>query len=471
MDQSKHLVIIGAGPAGYTAAFLAADQGLRITLIDKDPFLGGTCLHNGCIPSKALLHIAKIISNSKQAETLGLTFADPQIDVEKIQAFKDQVVSKLSAGLSHLCKQRKITLLQGMANFTDSKTLRIKDAKDEKQNITFDLCIIATGSHPAKPAFLQKESDAIIFSQQALSLKKIPKNFLIVGGGYIGLEMAEIYSSLGSQITVCEMEDSLLPGVDSDFVKVLERKLRKKIHQLKLKTKVKSIDASQAPLKVTFESKGQANEETFDQILVATGRTPNTDSLNLQNANIDTDEKGFIKTDDAFKTTNQNIYAIGDAIGNPMLAHKASYEAHLTIKNISGENIKPSLDTIPSVVYTNPEIAYCGLTELQARERNIDIKISKTPWISSGRALTLNEPQGLTKLIFDAKNGNLLGAGIVGVDAGELITQAVIAIKSKQSAQNLTEIIYPHPTLSETFKECIQSFLGENPHSLPPKKS
>ncbi|MDP8264096.1 MAG: dihydrolipoyl dehydrogenase [Candidatus Aceula lacicola] len=466
MTQQTQLAIIGAGPAGYTAAFLAADKGLKVTLIDATGKLGGTCLHHGCIPSKALLHVAKIISGAKNASGIGVTFGEPSLDFEKIASFKDKVIARLSGGLNQLLKKRSITLIEGAATFSSETSLAVK-TKGETITLNFEKCIIATGSLPANPFADAQKDDRVIFSEQALELKTIPKKILIIGGGYIGLEMATVYSNFGSDVTICELMPTLLPGADQDIISVLSKKLSLTLSNIYTSTAVENYQQTDQGILVIFDGpEGKIFEETFDQVLIATGRVPNTENLNLSKANIPLDENGFIKTDKSNQTPVKNIYAIGDVAGGLLLAHKASDEAHRIIEFILNPSNDQAQGIIPCVVFTDPEVAWCGLTEAEAKEKNIEIKISKIPMMANGRALGINQTEGFTKLIFDSKIKNVIGAVVVGPEAGELISSISIAAQNKLTAKQLAESIFPHPTLSETLKECAQSFLGTNAHSV-----
>ncbi|MFA6378761.1 MAG: dihydrolipoyl dehydrogenase [Candidatus Omnitrophota bacterium] len=460
------LVIIGAGPGGYTAAFLAADQGLKVTLIDYNPLLGGTCLHQGCIPSKALLSVVQTINRAQEIKGCGIHFQKPEIRLEELLTFKKNIVSKLSTGLSHLCKQKKIRFVQGSASFASSRTLDIRKLDDTIETIEFEKCIIATGSQAIKPPVIPQELPGIMFSSEALELKEIPESLLVIGGGYIGLEMASIYAGLGTKVTTCEMMSTLLSGTDQDLVAVVLKSLKKKGLSTKLSTTVKKIMPAVNGLEVTFDHANKEEKESFSKILVATGRRPNTESLRLENTKIQQEKNGFIKINANHQTEDKDIYALGDVVCGPMLAHKASYEATIAISNLTGKKDEHAHAIIPCVVFTDPEIAYCGLTEDLAKEQNLKIEISKFPWAANGRATSLNRSDGLTKIIVDAKSKKLLGAGIVGMEAGELIAQALLSMNADTKTATLAASIYPHPTLSETFKECLELSLGKSFYSV-----
>ncbi len=459
---SPHLVIIGAGPGGYTAAFLAADQGINVTLIDTRSSLGGTCLHEGCIPSKTLLSVVHTLAHAKEAKEWGIYFEEPKINIEEIRQFKENTITKLSTGLSQICKQKKIQFIIGKASFVNSKTITIEKIDGTSQTLSFDKCIIATGSKPIKPQCVPERLANVLFSSQALELKEIPQTLLVVGGGYIGVEMASIYAGLGTQVTLCEIMPNLLSGTDQDLVAIALKSLKKKMTNIKLSTSMEKISIVNNGLEVTFNCQGTKTKELFAKILVATGRKPNVASLHLENTKIKQEKNERIKVKAHYQTDDDTIYAIGDVVDGPMLAHKASYEATIVIDAIAGKKINQDNAMIPSVVFTDPEIAYCGLTEGQAKEQNIPIEVFKFPWAANGRAVSLNRTDGLTKLIFDAKKEKLLGAGIVGAEAGELIAQALLSINTKAPLQHLGQSIYPHPTLSETFKECLELSLGKS---------
>jgi dihydrolipoyl dehydrogenase len=464
MDQ-KHLLVLGAGPGGYAAAFLAADLGMKVTLVDSDPKPGGVCLHRGCIPSKALLHIAKLISETREAKAWGLDFGEPKIDVEKLTLWKDEVVGKMSGGLHKLSKQRGVTLIQGHGVFLDSKTLDISG----KEKISFDQCILATGSRPFAPDIFSGLGSVKMDSTSALELSEIPARLLVVGGGYIGLEMGTVYAALGSQVTVVEMTSGLLPGIDRDLVRPLQARLKKTFAEIMLDTKVSSATETSAGVSVVLESADGKTEAAYDRILVSVGRQPNSNAIGLENTEVKRDDKGFIQVDSGQRTADPAIFAIGDVVGGAMLAHKASSEAHVAIEAISGQAAAPGKRVIPAVVFTDPEIACCGLTETEAREKGVDIKIAKFPWGASGRAQTLGRPDGTTKLILEPASDKILGVGIVGTGAGELIAEAVLAIESGATAKDLATTVHPHPTLSETLKEAAEAHLGKSPHVIKRK--
>lgn len=459
MSREK-ILVIGAGPGGYASAFLAADKGLDVTLVDSSSQLGGVCLHRGCIPSKALLHLAKLISETREAKEWGLDFGEPGIDLTAIRNWKNQTISKMAKGLSALSKQRGVNLISGRAVFKNSNSVIIDD-KDEAQ---FDKAIIAVGSHPVLPSQFNIGSPLIMDSTSALQLESIPKKLLIVGGGYIGLELGTAYSALGSQVTIVEMANSLLAGIDVDLVRVLQVRLRKQFEAIHLNTKVDFLKLSESGLLAGLTGDKISGEEHFDAALVAIGRSPNSGGLGLENTAIKIDDKGFIKIDDQQKTDDPSIYAIGDVTEGPMLAHKASHQGRAAVDAICGEDAHFSERTIPAVVFTDPEIAWCGLTETKAKELGVGIKIAKFPWGASGRASTLGRNDGQTKLIIDPETEQVLGVGIVGSGAGELISEGLLAVEMGALAKDLSMVIHPHPTLSETVMEAADVFYGSSVH-------
>lgn len=459
MNQ-EHLLVLGAGPGGYTAAFLAADLGMKVTLVDAHPKPGGVCLHRGCIPSKALLHIAKLISETRDAKAWGLEFGEPSIDLEKLKGWKNDVVQKMSGGLAQLSKQRGINFINGHGVFRDSHTLEISG----KEKVIFDHCILAVGSRPFVPELFSGLGPLVMDSTAALELNDIPPRLLVVGGGYIGLEMGSVYEALGSGVTVVEMTEGLLPGVDRDLVRPLQARLKTRFENILLNTKVVGVNESPAGVRVKLEFPGGTKEETFDRILISVGRIPNSSGLGLENTKVEVDDNGFVQVSHQQQTTDRSIWAIGDVVGGAMLAHKASSDAHLVVDTISGQSVSPGKGIMPAVVFTDPEIAWCGATETECREKGKAVNISKIPWGASGRAQTIGRPDGLTKLIMDPASDKILGAGIVGTGAGELIAEAVLAIEMGATARDLASAIHPHPTLSETLKEAAEAYLGTSPH-------
>lgn len=469
-NTHSHLVIIGAGPGGYAAAFLAADLGIEVTLIDKETNPGGICLYRGCIPSKALLHVAKIISDSKSAQNFGVEFPTVKIDTQKLRIWKENVVNKLTGGLGQLTKQRKIRYIQGEAIFLNSNVLSIKKSDGGREELTFQKAIIATGSRPAMIPNLPN-SPHVWDSTSALRLEEIPQTMLIVGGGYIGLELGMAYHELGSKISVVEMLPGLLPGADRDLADVLARRAKTLFKQILLETKVVKMTPSSNGLSVTFQSKdGKETQQEFNKVLIAIGRKPNSENLGLEKTKVQLTERGFIKVNAQRQTTDPNIYAIGDVAGDPMLAHKASHEGRAAVEAIAGHKVAFEPKAIPAVVFTDPELAWCGLTENDAAKLNMEIQVVKFPWAASGRALTLDRTDGLTKMIIDPRTERILGVGIVGIGAGDLIAEGVLAVEMGAVASDLKLSIHPHPTLSETVMETAENFFGQSTHIYRPKK-
>ena len=465
------LLIIGAGPGGYVAAFLAADLGLEVTLVDMENNPGGVCLFRGCIPSKALLHVAKLLGDAKEAKELGIDFGDPKININKIREWKKGVVSKLTGGLGQLCKQRRINLIQGRATFLDSDTVQVKKFDKTELHLSFDNLLLATGSFPMALPFAPA-SPRILNSRSALNLDAIPKKLLVIGGGYIGLEIGSVYCELGSEVSVVEMTSTLLPGADRDLVNVLGKRLAKKFASIKLSTKGTKLEDSPEGMVVTFEDKdGKTSTADYDKALISIGRKPNSANLGFEKTKIELTEKGFVKVNPQRQTTDPKIYAIGDVAGQPMLAHKASHEGRVAVEAITGKKVAFEPKAIPAVIFTDPEIAWCGLSETEAKTQNKTIKVAKFPWAASGRALTLNRPEGLTKLIIDPATERVLGVGIAGPGAGDLIAEGVLAVEMGAIAADIQFSIHPHPTLSETIMEAAENFYGLSPHIYRPKKS
>lgn len=447
-DLHAEVVVLGAGPGGYTAAFRAADLGKQVILIERYPSLGGVCLNVGCIPSKALLHTAKILADAQAAREAGIDFGQPKINLEKLRSWKDLVVKKLTQGLSMLAKQRKVTVVQGTGKFTAPNLLMVTTADGDK-TVSFDYCVIAAGSTPTVLPGLPQDA-RIIDSTGALALQTIPKHMLIVGGGIIGLEMATVYQALGSKISIVERMSQLIPGVDSDLVKPLFNKLEASCESIWLNTSVNQIEASKKGLKVTFTGEKAPEPQWYDIVMVAIGRRPNGKPIGAESAGVAVNERGFITVDSQMRTNVPHIYAIGDITGEPMLAHKASHEGKIAAEVIAGHKVAFDARTIPSVAYTDPEIAWMGLTETQAREQNIAYEKAVFPWAASGRALAMASEAGLTKLLYDKVTRRILGAGITGTNAGDLIAELTLALEMGADMQDIALTIHPHPTLSET---------------------
>ena len=469
-DIHAEVVVLGAGPGGYTAAFRAADLGKQVVLIEKHASLGGVCLNVGCIPSKALLHVSKVISEAEDVSHHGVTFAKPKIDIDAIRTWKESVIGKLTGGLAGLAKQRKVQVVRGTAKFTSSNSLAVQTAEGEKI-VTFDNCIVAAGSSVARIPGFPYDDERIIDSTGALALKDVPKRMLVIGGGIIGLEMATVYDALGSKISVVELMDQLMPGADKDMVKPLHNRIGKRYESIMLKTKVTKIEATKAGLKVSFEGEqAPAEPQVYDRVLMAVGRSPNGRLINAEAAGLIVNERGFIPVDKQMRTNVPHIFAIGDIVGNPMLAHKAVHEGKVAAENIAGHKAFFEPLTIPSVAYTDPEVAWMGLTETEAKAQGIDYEKGAFPWAASGRALSIAREEGMTKVLLDPKSRRILGAGIVGVNAGELIAEAVLALEMGADMHDIGLTIHPHPTLSETFNFAAEMAEGTITDLLPPKK-
>ena len=469
-DFHAEVVVLGAGPGGYTAAFRAADLGKQVVLIEKHASLGGVCLNVGCIPSKALLHVAKVISEADEVSHHGVTFAKPTIDINKIRTWKESVITKLTGGLGALAKQRKVQVVRGTAKFTTPNSLAVQTADGEKI-ITFDNCIVAAGSSVARIPGFPYDDERIIDSTGALALKDVPKRMLVIGGGIIGLEMATVYDALGAKISVVELMDQLMPGADKDMVKPLHTRIAKRYEAIMLKTKVTKIEALKEGLRVTFEGEqAPAEPQLYDRVLMAVGRRPNGRDIGAEAAGLMVNERGFIPVDKQQRTNVANIYAIGDIVGDPMLAHKAVHEGKVAAENIAGHKAFFEPMTIPSVAYTDPEIAWMGLTETQAKAQGIAYEKGAFPWAASGRALSVAREEGMTKVLLDPTTRRILGAGIVGVNAGELIAEAVLALEMGADMEDLGLTIHPHPTLSETLCFAAEMAEGTITDLMPPRK-
>ncbi len=460
------LVVLGAGPGGYAAAFLAADKGQKVTLIDATPRPGGTCLHVGCIPSKSVLHAAKLILDARDASHFGVTFAAPTIDINGVRGHSQKVVDTLSKNLVKLCEVRKIAYVNGRGRFVDPHTIEVEGGNRYR----FETCILATGSSPARPGSLALNSPRVMDSTGALKLEDVPARLLVVGGGYIGLEMGTVYAALGSKVTVVEMLDGLLPGADRDLVVPLHKRLEGLFHKILLQTGVTRLEEVEGGIKAYL--KGENLEDpapVFERVLIAVGRRPNSRDIGLDKAGVQVDEKGFVPVDPQRRTNVPHIFAIGDVAGEPMLAHKATYEGRVAAEVIAGEKAAYDVRAVPAVVFTDPEIAWCGLTELEAKKEGREVKRVRFPWGGSGRAMTRGRTEGLTKLLVDPETDRILGVGIVGVEAGEMIGEAMLAIEMAASAQDLALTMHAHPTLSETLMEAAETVHGFPTHGLPRK--
>jgi len=470
-NADLRVAVVGAGPGGYAAAFLAADMGMKVTLIDPELNPGGVCLYRGCIPSKALLHVAKLIDESCHAKSWGIEFADPKIDVDKLRGWKESVVKKLTGGLGQLSKQRSVTYVQGKAGFVNSNTLKVAKSNGSSENLTFDRIILATGSRPAIIPTLKLNSPRVMDSTSALDLKEVPGTLLVVGGGYIGLELGTVYASLGTRVTVVEMMPGLLPGADRDLVLPLHKRLEKMFAAILLNTTVAAMKETSKGVQVTFQGNDvKEKEQTFDKVLVSVGRKPNSEIEGLDKTRVQLIQRGFIKINKQLQTDDPAIYAIGDVAGEPMLAHKATHEGRTAVEHIAGHKVAFEPNAIPAVVFTDPEVAWCGLTETDAQKNGREYKVAKFPWGASGRALTLDRTEGLTKLLIDPHTERILGVGIVGVGCGEMIAEGVVAIEMGALAGDLELCIHPHPTLSETVMGAAEVFYGRATDIYRPKR-
>jgi dihydrolipoamide dehydrogenase len=469
--KETDVLVIGGGPGGYAAAFRAADLGMDVTLVDTEGRAGGVCLFRGCIPSKALLHAAELLFDARRAGEMGIVFSEPEIDLEKLRNWKEQVVDKLAKGLVHLCDRRGVDVIKGRAGFESADRVRLFDGSPDVSQVKFRHAIIATGSMPIPlPGTEFDAGGRLMSSTGALRIDDIPKRLLVVGGGYVGLELGTVYASLGSRITVAEMTGTLMPGADRDLLKPLNDRLKELFDGIYLNSKVEKVEVRKNDVEVTFSGEIEPSKQAFDRVLVAIGRKPRTGDLGLENTKVELDKRGFIRVDSQQRTGEPRIYAIGDAVGGIMLAHKAMYEGRIAADVIAGEPAAFDARAIPAVVYTDPQVAWCGLTESEAREQGRQIKVSRFPWSASGRAATIGESSGVTKMIIDAASGHILGLGITGRDAGEMIAEGVLAIEMGALAEDVALSIHPHPTLSEGEEEAAGAFLGSATHILPPKK-
>lgn len=461
----SHVVVLGGGPGGYAAAFLAADLGMETTIVEADPRLGGTCLLRGCIPSKALLHVARVIEEAHEMTDWGVEFAKPKVNIDAVRARKEKVISTLTGGLKQLAKQRKVRVINAKGIFENSKTLRLEGGEIQTgadNMLTFDFCVVASGSSPAKIPAFDLGSDRVMDSTGALELKDVPESLLVVGGGYIGLEMGSVYAHLGSKVTVVELLPGLLMGADRDLVAPLAKRLEKLFAGIYLETKVASMALDGEMVAVTFEgSDGVKRTEKFSRVLVSVGRKPNSQGIGLEKTKVEIDKKGFVKVDKQLRTADPNIFAIGDVAGEPMLAHKAAHEGRTAVEVIHGDTAALfDAMAIPAVVFTDPEVAWAGLTEEQAKREGREIEIAKYPWAASGKAQALGRTEGVTKMIVDPQTDRVLGVGIVGSNAGDLISEAVLAIEMGATVEDVSRSIHPHPTLSETVAFSAEAYLG-----------
>ena len=463
------VVVVGAGPGGYAAAFYAADLGKKVILVEQDKRPGGVCLNRGCIPSKALLYATHVIAGARESAHRGVTFDPPRIDVPKLREWKESILVKLSGGVVNLAKMRGVDIWHGRGYFEDSQTLRVETERGQKF-IRFEQAIVAVGSKPAMPKVFDLGNPRIMTSNEALELDEIPETLLVVGGGYIGMELGTVYATLGSKVVIVELLESLLYGADPDLVRPIFTYAKKTFKEVRLKAKVLNMATAGRQIKVEMELEGRKLEELYDKVLVAVGRVPNGDDLGLENTRIARDEKGFIKVNEKQQTDDPNLYAIGDIAGGVLLAHKATREARVAVEALTGEETGPDKYVVPAVVFTDPELAWCGLTEAEAKQKNIPVEVAKFPWGASGRALTFDRPEGITKLIIDPETERILGVGIVGAGAGELISEGVLAVEMGATARDIALSVHPHPTLSETIMECAEAFYGHAIHTYSRKK-
>jgi dihydrolipoamide dehydrogenase len=473
--MATRIAVVGSGPGGYAAAFYAADLGMDVTLIGEEPNPGGVCLYKGCIPSKALLHVAKVIDEAQHASHWGVSFSAPTVDVDKLRAYKDRVVEKLTSGTGQVAKLRKVNFLQGRASITSPTSLLVKKVAGGDEVVTVDYIVLATGSHPTRIPSLSIDSTRVLDSTGALDLPEIPKTMLVIGGGYIGLELGSVYAALGTKVSVVEMTPGLLPGADRDLVRVLNQRAEKVFEKIYLSTRVTGMSEVKGKkgstgVSVSFEGEGAPAQQTFDYVLVSIGRRPNASIDGLSSTRVKVDAKGFIETDGQRRTGEPTVFAIGDVAGEPMLAHKASHEARVAIEAIAGHKAVFEPAAIPAVVFTDPEIAWAGLTEADAERQGLTVEVARFPWGASGRAIAIDRVDGMTKLIIDPKTERILGVGIVGSGAGELISEGVLAIEMGATASDVKLTIHPHPTLGETVMEAAEQFFGQATHVYKPKK-
>lgn len=466
-EKTTQVVVLGGGPGGYAAAFMAADLGLEVTLVNREPNPGGVCLYRGCIPSKALLHAAKVVNEAREAETFGITFGPPQLDLTRLRNWKQSVVDKLTGGLGQMARQRKVSYLEGEGKLRDAHHLEVRLSNGDSGTLRFDKLILATGSRPILPPVFNIGSPRVMDSTGALQLEDVPQRMLVVGGGYIGLELGSVYAALGSQVTVVEATPGLLPGADRDLVRVLQKSIEAKMSRVLLNTRVTQLKDVGNGVEVSLDPGGS---EVYDRVLISIGRRPNTEGLGLENTRVEVDGRGFIKIDPQCRTHESHIFAIGDISGEPMLAHRATHQGRLAAEVIHGSKSVFEPRAMPAVVFTDPELAWVGLTEQQAKDKNYKHEVARFPWAACGRALTLGHGEGLTKLILDPDDGRVLGMGCVGSGAGELVAEAALALEMGAVAEDLALTIHAHPTLSETVMEAADVFFGKSTHIYKPKK-
>jgi dihydrolipoamide dehydrogenase len=463
------IVVVGAGPGGYAAAFYAADLGKKVILVEREKRLGGVCLNRGCIPSKALLYATHQISAARESERRGITFEPPTVDLARLRAWKESILEKLGGGIATLAKMRGVQVIQGRGYFEDSKTLRVETEKGQ-QFIRFEKAILAVGSLAAMPKAFDLGNPRVMTSTEALEMEEIPENLLVVGGGYIGMELGTVYAALGSKIVLVEALDSILTGADPDLARPVVANAKKMFKEIRLKARVNKMTTVGKQIKVEMEYNGQKLEELYDRVLVAVGRAPNSADIGLKNTKVTLDEKGFVKVNEKQQTSDPDIYAIGDIAGGILLAHKAHKEARIAVEVINGKDSIFEHVVIPAVVFTDPELAWCGLTESEAKKCGVKYEVSKFPWSASGRAVSFDRTDGMTKMLIDPETDRVLGVGIAGAGAGELISEAVLAMEMGATAEDIALTVHPHPTLSETLMECAEAFYGHATHTMSKKR-
>jgi dihydrolipoamide dehydrogenase len=464
------IVVVGGGPGGYAAAFYAADKGKKVILVEQDKRLGGVCLNRGCIPSKAYLQATKMIEEARESERRGVTFAPPQVDLDKLRTWKESILGHLSQGLLALAQRRKVEVLWGRGYFEDSQTLRVETSEGQKF-VRYEQAILAVGSRAAVPKVFDLGNPRIMTSTEALEMPEVPGDLLIIGGGYNGMELGTVYALLGSKVVVVEALESVLSGADKDLIRPVLKSAERKFKEIRTKAKVMDMATAGKKIKVTLQAGGETKEELYDRVLVAVGRLPNSENLGLENTRVQRDERGYVKVNEHQQTDDPSIYAIGDIAGGILLAHKASKEARIAVDVILGEPSAFENIIIPAVVFTDPELAWCGLTEAEAQAKGLKVEVAKFPWSASGRAMTFDRPDGLTKLVVEPESERLLGVGIVGHGAGELIAEGVVALEMGATVGDLAECVHPHPTLSETLMECAEAFFGYATHTYARRKS
>jgi len=467
--EQADVIVLGAGPGGYAAAFYAADHGRKVLLVESHSNLGGVCLNRGCIPSKALIHATEVMKEALHANEWGIEFSSPIVHLDKLRAWKNKIITQLGGGIASLAKQRNVTIIQGRGILEDSNTLRVETEKGQ-QFFSFNNLILATGSRPSLPSAFDLGNKRVMTSTEALEVEEVPKTLLVVGGGYIGMELGTVYAALGSKVTVVEAGPGLLAGADPDLVRFVANRAKKQFEALRFNVKVQKMATKGKQIQVSILEDGKVSDELYDRVLVSIGRTPNSENIGLDNTKIKRDEKGFIVVDDYLRTAEPHIFAIGDVAGGILLAHKASREAKIAVDAMSGDSSRTRHGLIPAVVFTDPELAWCGLTETEAKQQGKEIKVAKFSWAAIGRALTLDRTDGLTKLILEPETDRVLGVGIAGVHAGDLIGEAMVAVEMGATADDLAQITHPHPTLNETFMEAAEAFYGHSAHA-PSKRT